>query len=453
MFFFWKNNTTLVLLLFLYEIAVLPMENIKYCLCILFVHTFILVGRCDMANLMDNLDDMFENYLSGSKIFKNRDTMRPSYVPRNLPHRNEKALDLGRILAPSLRGEIPSNALLYGKPGTGKTAVTQYVLQKMDAKCVEAGIPLTSTYFNCQLVDTNYRVLTFLCQEIGVEVPITGLPTVEVYSRFTSALDAKNLQMIIILDEIDALVKKSGSEVLYSLTRINSDLERGKVSLVGISNDTRFKEFLDPRVLSSLSEEEIVFPAYNAIELGDILWERALISFNEDVIDEGVIGLCAALAAKEHGDARRALDLLRVAGEVAERSGSQKVIGDHVKEAQRVIERNMVEEVIKTLPLQSKLVLFSIYLLEKENLHNIYTGQLYNTYHEVSRKMRVESLTQRRISDLINELDMMGIINAEVISRGRGGRTRKINLSIPIRQLKSFIENDIRFSDYLDFIP
>ena len=406
-----------------------------------------------MENGADRLDAMFDNFLSGPQIFKSRDTMRPTYVPPKLPHRTEQAMDLGRILAPALKGEIPSNALLYGKPGTGKTAVTKFVLQKMRAKCDEAGIPLASTYLNCQLVDTNYRVLTFLCQEIGAEVPITGLPTVEVYSRFTGTLDAKALQMIIILDEIDALVKKSGSEVLYSLTRVNTDLKRGKVSLVGISNDTRFKEFLDPRVLSSLSEEEILFPPYNATELKDILRERALISFNEGVIEDGVIGLCAALAAKEHGDARRALDLLRVAGELAERSGSKKVIEVHVIEAQRVIERNMVEEVIKTLPLQSKLVLFSIYLLEKENVHDIYTGELYNTYHEVAREIRVEPLTQRRISDLINELDMMGIINAIVISRGRGGRTRKINLSIPIRQLKSFIENDVRFSGYLELIP
>ena len=407
-----------------------------------------------MENGADRLDAMFERFLDESVIFKNRDTMRPSYVPRKLPHRTEKALDLGRILAPALRGEIPSNALLYGKPGTGKTAVTQYVLQKMNAKCVEAGIPLTSTYFNCQLVDTNYRVLTSLCQEIEVEVPITGLPTVEVYSRFTRALDAKDLQMIIILDEIDALVKKSGSEVLYSLTRVNTDLKRGKVSLVGISNDTRFKELLDPRVLSSLGEEELVFPPYVALELQDILRERARMGFLDGALQEpGVINLCAALAAREHGDARRALDLLRVAGEQAERLGVNKVNEEHVRMAQNILETDRVSEVISTLPIQSKLVLYSIYLLDKNKSSKITTGRVYNVYSDLCKIVNLEVLGQRRVSGLIAELDMLGIIVAKLKSEGRYGMTKKIRINVPAKQIKEILEKDYHIKKTVNYIP
>ena len=120
--------------------------------------------------------------------------------------------------------------------------------------------------------------------------------------------------LVIVLDEIDKLVKKSGDDTLYNLTRINAELSKSKVSIIGISNDLSFKDFLDPRVLSSLSEEEIVFPPYNAPRLVDILAQRAEAAFVKGAITDGVIPLCSALAAQEHGDARRTLDLLRIPG-------------------------------------------------------------------------------------------------------------------------------------------
>jgi len=113
---------------------------------------------------------------------------------------------------------------------------------------------------------------------------------------------------------------------LYNLTRLNSELSQSQISIVGISNNLTFLDELDPRVRSSLSEEEIVFPPYNAVQLQEILRKRAKEVFREGVIrDEDVITKCAAFAAREHGDARRALDLLRVSGELAERENSPKV--------------------------------------------------------------------------------------------------------------------------------
>ena len=148
---------------------------------------------------------------------------------------------------------------------------------------------------------------------------MTGWPTDQVYAELKNQLEAGGGVLVIVLDEIDKLVKKSGDDTLYNLTRINSDLKNSKVSIIGISNDLSFKDFLDPRVLSSLSEEEIVFPPYNAPQLVDILAQRSDAAFMKDAIAEGVIPLCSALAAQEHGDARRALDLLRISGELADR--------------------------------------------------------------------------------------------------------------------------------------
>ncbi|MHA1596677.1 MAG: ORC1-type DNA replication protein [Candidatus Asgardarchaeia archaeon] len=397
------------------------------------------------------LDNIFERYISAPTLFKDREVLRPTYIPERLPHREEQMGKIGGILATCLKGGTPSNIFCYGKTGTGKTAVVKYILKHLVDKTRELKIrePIVS-YINCAIVDTNYRVLSQLCEGLGEKLPLTGLPTDEVFKKFVSRLDEEERLMIIVLDEVDLLLKKSGSATLYELTRVNTMLKRARVSLIGISNDLRFKDYLDPRVLSSLSEEEIVFPPYTASELKDILKERAELGFFEGVLEPAVINLCAALAAREHGDARRALDLLRVAGELAEREGSPKVLERHVREAKKRIEADVLSDAIRALPLQSKLVLYAIYLSSRETL-DASTGEIYNTYQKLCSLLNVDTLTQRRVSDLINELDMLGMINAAVISRGRYGRTRRIRLAIPKNLLKKLLYEDYRLKELRNF--
>jgi cell division control protein 6 len=234
--------------------------------------------------------------------------------------------------------------------------------------------------------------------------------------------------VIVALDEIDRLVLKAGDEILYNLTRINPELKQAQVALVGISNDIRFIEQIDPRVKSSLGEEEAIFPPYNAVELKDILEKRASIAFRPNALAEGVLEKTAAYAAREHGDARRALDLLRVAGEVAERESVDKVLPEHIDKAEQRIEKDRVMEIIGTQPKQSQLVLHAI--LQIATGKKIETGEIYEKYKELCLQTSQAPLTQRRVSDLIGELDMLGLINAKVISKGRYGRTREVYIAI-----------------------
>ncbi len=240
---------------------------------------------------------------------------------------------------------------------------------------------------------------------------------------------------VLVLDEIDALVKKIGDGILYNLTRINQDLKNTKLSIIGISNDILFTESLDPRVRSSLSEEEMIFPPYNANQLQDILTQRAVLSFNNGVLDAGVIQKCSALAAQEHGDARRALDLLRIAGELAERSGARRVTTEHVDRAEDKLDSDRTSEIVQSLPKQSQAVLSSIIRLSAGTGKTIQTGDVFSVYEEICADHGLKPLTQRRISDLIGELDMLGIINARVVSKGRYGKTREIRILLGNRVL------------------
>jgi len=477
-------------------------------------------GPSDLDDvILDNLDagsddpsdeasrGLFDDLLEGEPIFENKEVLRPSYTPHKLPHREEQINNMATILVTALRGDTPSNILIYGKTGTGKTASAKFVSEELETTSQKYEVPCEVEYINCEVTDTQYRVLAqlankFIDKNVKLiddriaeledirsrarentaaaleetafdslddieaeiesleadkaefeEVPMTGWPTDRVYSSFFDAVDYHERVVVIMLDEIDKLVEKSGDDTLYNLSRMNSELENSRVSIMGISNDLKFTDFLDPRVKSSLGEEEIVFPPYDANQLRDILQARSDVAFKSDALTEDVIPLCAAFAAQEHGDARRALDLLRTAGELAERDQTDNVLEDHVRQAQEKIELDRVVEVVRTLPTQSKIVLFAIILLEKNGVHNINTGEVFNIYKNLCEEIDADILTQRRVTDLISELDMLGIVNAVVVSKGRYGRTKEISLSVPTEETEAVLLSDSRLGDIDDVQP
>jgi cell division control protein 6 len=396
------------------------------------------------------LDDVFENFVNGAKLFKDREVLRHDYLPEKLPHREDQIRLLGATVAPVLKDARCSNIFIYGNTGTGKTAVTKYVLSHLKVKAKEYGAPVKFSYVNCRMTGSEYRVFANLSQSVGITVPFTGLSVGEVFDRFRTGLDASKTIFIVVLDEVDALIKNRGDSLLYELTRINETLNKSKVSIIGISNDLRLKEFLDPRVFSSLSEEEMVFRPYDASELHNILLERSKLSFYEGSLSEAALNICAALAAAEHGDARRALDLLRVAGEVAERQGAKTITEEHVREAEKHIEHNRVVEALKNLTLHSKLVLLSVYRLNKASAT---TGEIYDVYTKLCGELGAGVLTQRHLGTLVNELDAMGILNAKVVSMGRYGRTKKIRLEISRTLIKEVFGSNDRLTRLMHYKP
>src|SRR3989339_834289 len=363
--------------------------------------------------MQTDIDEIFEAF-DKNQIFKDKSILQANYQPEEILHRSEQIKQIASILAPVLRGERTSNLFLYGKTGTGKTLSIQYIKEQLIKRVDKnADFTLRIEYLNCKLkkvADTEYRILAELIKKLGGEVPSTGLPTEAVYSKFIEIIDKEKQLIVLILDEIDQTVKKISSDFLYNLTRLNSELSQTQICIVGISNNLTFFDNID---------------------------------------HEGVITKCAAYAAREHGDARRALDLIRIAGELAERDNSNNIKVEHIDQANSKIERDKILDVIKSEPRQFQFVLYSIILLS-EGLKDepLFTGDVYNHYQDLCLKNKCEVLTQRRVSDIIQEFDMLGIINVRVISKGRGGRMREIKLAITkniIKKAKEIIEESISY--------
>ena len=399
--------------------------------------------------------NVFDVLMHEERIFKNREALASTYIPPEFPHRDAEINDVANILKPALYGARPSNILIYGQTGTGKTAVAKFICKQIVSKAVTEGKKIHTAYINCKQTNTPYGILTNIGRTYSRDweerIPNAGWRIDKVYSALKERADEDGGIAIVVMDEIDTLVSKNGDEILYHLTGLNSDLDNSKMSLIGISNDTKFTSWLDPRVKSRLGEESLTFAPYNALQIEDILSQRAKMAFHENVVDPLVLSYCSSKVAQEHGDARKALDLLRISAEIAERDGMDFVTVKYVNKAQNVMEQDLVRNLVSTLPIQHKATLASIILNRGANDKvQQTTGEVYNTYNLICKRFKMDSLTQRRIGHIISELDMQGLINAKVVSLGRQGRTKFIGMAIEKSQIDCILTEVPFLSDIVE---
>ena len=398
--------------------------------------------------MSDPIDDLLDAAEAGKSIIKNRNILHFTYIPEIILHRKSEQEQVTQSLLPILKKSRPSNLLVYGKPGTGKTLVVKKVLSKIQERVEKSNFPIKLVYSNSKEETTLYGLLVSLGRQLDLkekELPTTGLAISEVFKRLLNKIDEGKLNAIFVIDEIDylaQLVAKTGKDILYQLTRANERLNQGSLTLVGISNDLTFKEKLDPRVISSLGEEEIVFTNYNVEQIKKILEERINESFVENSVEESALNLIAALAGGEHGDARRAIDLLRVAGELAERQQSDKVTIEHVREASQKMEENKEEKSLKSFPLHEKLILIAIMKANGSS-----TGEIYSSYKNLCKIVGKDELTQRRITQMLSEIELSGLISGRLIHQGIHGRTKKYKLTISSEMIKKTFKDDLTLQD------
>jgi cell division control protein 6 len=368
-------------------------------------------------------------------IFRNKDALGESYQPKQIEEREDEITDYMDALQPVIDGWEPNNVFLYGNTGVGKTAVTEYLLERLkeDVKNYD-DVELSVLSINCKTLNSSYQVAVKLVNELrppGREISSTGYPQQTVFNKLYEELDALGGTVLIVLDEIDAIGERD--ELLYELprARANDNLDTTKVGVIGISNDFKFRDQLDPRVQDTLCERELQFPPYDAPELENILRSRAEIAIVDGAIEEGVLKFCAALAARDSGSARQALDLLRLAGELAENRNLDTIERDHVEAARAKLEQERVEEGMRQLTTHGQLALLAVVSKAAKEETPARTRECYEEYVSLCESAESDSLTQRSVHNHLSELRMLGILSAHENRIGSRGNYYSYELNVP----------------------
>ncbi len=398
------------------------------------------------------MSEPFANLFKDSEIFANREVLSPHYVPKNLLFRDMQITEIEKSLTPSLRGERGRNVFIYGKTGTGKTSCIKYVVEKVrELPIIKAKI----TYINCRIYNSRYRVLSKIASDHIPQYAKRGYGLTDIYEKIINWIEEDGKILVVVLDELD--IVRDLDDLLYTLTRSNSDIKTGGVTIIGVSNKSSFKEALDPRSLSTLYENEFVFPPYNSSELAAIIKDRVANGFKPNVVDPACINLAAAIAAKESGDARLALKIISKAGEIAEDKNQKSVGVDEINEASKFAEEEIAYEIIGMLPEHQKLIVYAIALmsitggrykkLNDEGESFLLSGEIYSRYNSLVESLHKDVKTTRLYRRYIADLEMQGIINSHESGKGVRGHTKLIKLAYQPEKIKEMIEKSLYNED------
>ncbi|WP_415383507.1 Cdc6/Cdc18 family protein [Halosimplex sp. TS25] len=373
---------------------------------------------------MSNSDDLF---IREDPIFVQKELLEINHLPDEgrIVGRDEEIQNLANAVNPAIFGQSPSNVLIYGKTGTGKSLCAKHVSRRLVSTATDESVAATFAYVDCAQDSTETQAVQTIAASLndpdrtGIKIPDKGIATSTYYKRLWAILDDCYDVVLVILDEIDKL---EDDDILMQLSRAGEagKIDSCKIGVIGISNKIKYKEEqLNERVKSSLCEREFVFPPYDGTQLNHIM-EARKDAFRDGVLEDGVIPKASALAAREHGDARQAIDILRYAGEIAQSRGADRVTEEFVVDARERAETDRFRELIRGSTPHSRYVLqaLTVLSLNETNQDGFRTTEIYDVYKEICRQESSDMLSLRRVRDLLKEHAFLDIIEQ---SRHSGG--------------------------------
>lgn len=389
------------------------------------------------------MGSIIEDELFSSSVIKDQHALDFDFVPPELPHRNEQIKKLAQMFKPMLNN-VPQNVLLRGPVGTGKTALAKHFCQSFVSIARKQGKIIEYVHINCRKRSSEGLVLLGVLTHFEPHFPDRGFSVQEMLQILRTHLQRRDAQLLLVLDEVDALLKKSGSDLIYSLTRFTDEsMKTGNpVSLIIISQKDVFAE-LDAAALSTFKRSNtIVLERYSREELSDILLQRVELAFHANTVLRESIDLIADITG-DVGDARFAIELLWKAGMFADENHKKQVLPEHVRAAKAETYSIVTESKLRNLGKHQLLALLSIAKrLQKDETAYTNTGDVEKTYAITCEEYGEEPRAHTMLWSYLKEIEQAGFINLKVSGKDHVGTTQIISLpDIPAEVLREKLEN------------
>ena len=383
-----------------------------------------------------------------SNIIKDSSVFDYDYIPRNLVNRDGQMHQLESLFRPLVESNRPCNAFLLGSVGTGKTVTAKRFCNDMKDYCSGKGMKLDVLYVNCRSNNSESAVLIDLIHHFDPGYPDRGFSTEEMARILKNHLNKNRSPLVIILDEVNVLLKKNSVDIIYQITRMSDDVAKpAPVSLIMISQESVY-EMMDEASASTFRRSiTIKFNKYSYEELKTIVKERSEIALFPGRISDDAIEQIAD-SSEEYGDARMAIELLERSASIAEESTVGEVTVEDVRAAKALIYSTVSESKIAALDINKKIALLSVARAMKQNVV-IPISSAEKTYAIVCEEFDVPARRHTQFWKYIQDLEKIGLVRTRVMTEGKNGRSTKISLpDIPskvlAKKVEEMVENDLR---------
>jgi len=392
------------------------------------------------------MSDIIEDELFSSSVIKDLHALDFDYVPEELPHRTEQLRRLAQMFKPLLN-DVSQNAVVRGPVGTGKTVIIKKFCNSFVNIARKQGKIIEYVHINCRKRSTDAMVLIGILNHFDQRFPDRGFSVQEMLQILHKQLQRRDAQLLLILDEADALLKKSGSNLVYNLTRFTDETMKtdNPISIIMASQ----KDVLSDLDLSALStfkrSNTIVLDKYARDELYDIIDQRVGIAFHNHTVSLDSVDLIADIAS-EWGDARFAIELLWKAGMCADQQHVQLIVPEHVRAAKAETYSVVTETKLKNLGKHQILTLLSIAKrLRKDGAAYANTGDVEKIYAITCEEYNEKPRAHTMFWSYLKEVENAGFIHIKLSGKGQLGTTQLISLpDIPVEILVDKLEGFLR---------
>ncbi len=382
-----------------------------------------------------------------STVFKDESKLDINYVPPRLPHRELQLNLLNKFFrfAVETPGKMTQRALIIGKIGSGKTVLSQHFGLNIAREAQERGINLHYVHANCRECGGSFfMILHRIILKFYPHFPRRGYSEAELMQMLMQVLDERKAYLILAMDELEALIRREGSEPLYSLTRIQEGrLDAPKrLSLICVLREPEYLHQLDASTRSTLQRNIINLEEYSTPQLRDILNDRVTLAFRPGAVSTQTLDLISELATSEEGDARYAIELLWRAGKYADASESPEVLPEYVRKAAVSIHPVVRKDIVSSLSLHEKLFLLGVARRFKQTgAAYISMGEAEDAYTIVCEEWGKKGRGHTQLWKYLKELSALGIIQTQPSGAGLRGKTTLISLPrVPATDLEQALD-------------